>query len=145
MRLNDELQCIDNASVHSLTIDRDTATRHHVQTRAVRMHEEKHGNISALWTLLSTFAPTLESSQTNTRQGDHVIGVRPVDPCRECRGTGNLWSNNKGGQQDLVDCFGVQWDDEAIQRRDSRTFLPLPGSSWERQLLSPTFFEDGEM
>ena len=70
--------------------------------------------------------------------------MRPVDPIRECRGTGNFfWSNTKGGGctigdsylfRDLVDCLGTQWDDEAIQRRDKssshrrwRTYLPLPG------------------
>ena len=52
--------------------------------------------------------------------------------------------------RDLVASFGVQWDDESIQRHDKSSshkhagHLAAPASSWEQQLVSPTFLEDGE-
>ena len=52
--------------------------------------------------------------------------------------------------EDLVASFGAQWDDEAIQRRDKLPshrhagHLAAAASSWEHQLVSPTFFEYGE-
>ena len=48
--------------------------------------------------------------------------------------------------KDFVENFGAQWDDEAIQRRDKSSsrrraaHLTAAASSWEHQLVSPTFF-----
>ena len=53
--------------------------------------------------------------------------------------------------EDSVASFGVQRDDEAIQRRDKSSshrraaHLAAATSSREYQLVSPTFFEDGKM
>ena len=53
--------------------------------------------------------------------------------------------------QDLVASFGAQWDDEAIQSRDKSPsqrrarHWAAAASSWEQQLVSPTFFEDVKM
>ena len=52
--------------------------------------------------------------------------------------------------KDLVASFGVEWNDEVIQRRDKSSshrrakHLAAAASSWEHQLVPPTFLGDGE-